>query len=176
MERTSFADMECPIARTLEVVGEWWTLVVVRDAFLGVRRFQDFQARLGIAPNTLTRRLEALCAHGILEKRRYEERPPRDEYTLTEKGRDLLPLLLSLATYGNRWLAGDEGASIVPIDVATGAEVDPVLVDRRTARPLRAGVVALRAGPAASERLRAALDPPRVLGERSHRRSARAAR
>ncbi len=80
--------MTCPIARSLEHVGEWWSILILRDAFRGVTRFEGFRDSLGIAPNILTRRLKALVAAGLLERRRYCERPPRDEYVLTERGRD----------------------------------------------------------------------------------------
>ena len=88
MQRKSFADMTCPIARSLEHVGEWWSMLILRDAFGGMTRFDEFQQSLGIAPNMLTRRLAALVEAGLLERRRYSERPPRDEYVLTERGRD----------------------------------------------------------------------------------------
>src|SRR5262245_9881195 len=105
VRRTSFADMPCTIAQTLEVVGEWWTLLIVRDAVLGVTRFDDWQRRLGIARNVLSARLDALVEHGILERRRYQEHPPRDEYVLTRKGRDLIPVLEALRTWGDRHAA-----------------------------------------------------------------------
>lgn len=106
MRRTSFADMNCSVAQTLEVVGEWWTLLILRDAFLGVRRFAEFQERLGIARNVLTDRLDTLVEHGVLERRQYQHRPPRDEYVLTRKGRDLLPVIHALREWGDRWVFG----------------------------------------------------------------------
>lgn len=109
MRRTSFAGMECSVARTLEVVGEWWTMLVIREAFNGVRRFDDFQGRLGIARNVLAARLQSLVDHGVLERRQYQDRPPRCEYRLTEKGRDLYPVLIAMLTWGDRWTAGEEG-------------------------------------------------------------------
>jgi len=102
MQRTSFADMPCPIARSLEHVGEWWSLLILRDAFGGLTRFDDFLKNLGIAPNMLSRRLAALVEAGLLEKRRYSERPPRDEYVLTARGRDFRPVLVELAAFGQR--------------------------------------------------------------------------
>ena len=89
VKRTSFAEMHCSIAQTLEVVGEWWTLLILRDAFLGVTRFDDWQRRLGIARNVLSARLDVLVEQGILERRQYQDHPPRDEYVLTRKGTDL---------------------------------------------------------------------------------------
>src|SRR3954469_18978997 len=96
MQRTSFDAMPCPIARSLERVGEWWSMLILRDAFAGMKRFEDFRESLGIAPNMLTRRLNALVEAGFLERRRYRERPPRDEYLLTERGRDFRPVLIAM--------------------------------------------------------------------------------
>ncbi|MCZ7578374.1 MAG: transcriptional regulator [Dehalococcoidia bacterium] len=109
MRRTSFAEMECSVARTLEVIGEWWTMLVIREAFSGVRRFDDFQGRLGIARNVLAARLQSLVDHGVLERRQYHDRPPRCEYRLTEKGRDLYPVLIAMLTWGDKWTAGEAG-------------------------------------------------------------------
>jgi DNA-binding HxlR family transcriptional regulator len=109
MRRTSFAEMECSVARTLEVVGEWWTMLVIREAFSGVRRFDDFQGRLGIARNVLAARLQSLVDHGVLERRQYQDRPPRCEYRLTEKGLDLYPVLIAMLTWGDTWTAGEAG-------------------------------------------------------------------
>ena len=94
--------MACPIARSLEHVGEWWSMLILRDAFAGVTRFDDFQTNLGIAPNMLARRLAALVEGGLLERRRYQERPPRDEYVLTARGRDFKPVLAALVAFGKR--------------------------------------------------------------------------
>ena len=91
MQRKSFGKMPCPIARSLERVGEWWSILIIRDALHGFTRFDEFQRSLNIAPNILTRRLSALVDAGLLERRRYSERPPRYEYILTEKGRDFSP-------------------------------------------------------------------------------------
>jgi DNA-binding HxlR family transcriptional regulator len=102
MQRTSFAEMPCPIARSLERVGEWWSLLILRDAFGGLTRFDEFKRSLGIAPNMLSRRLAALVEAGLLEKRRYSERPPRDAYVLTARGRDFQPVLAELAAFGLR--------------------------------------------------------------------------
>jgi len=155
--------MECPIARSIDQAGDGWTLLIVRNALLGARRFQDFERALAIPPNTLARRLETLLEHGIVARRLYEERPPREEYVLTAKGRDLASVLLAFAAWGNRWLA-PRGAVIECTDAATGRVVEPVVVDRKTGRELRAGRVALRAGPGASARLRASLSRPALFG------------
>src|SRR4051812_49849337 len=91
MQRTSFGSMQCPIARSLERVGEWWSILILRDAFQGLTRFDQFQKSLEIAPNMLTRRLNALVEAGLLQRRRYSERPPPDGDVLTERGRGLPP-------------------------------------------------------------------------------------
>jgi DNA-binding HxlR family transcriptional regulator len=135
MQRKSFGTMSCPIARSLERVGEWWSILILRDAFRGLTRFDQFQASLGIAPNMLTKRLNALVESGLLEKRAYSEHPPRYEYVLTERGRDFRPVLWALLAWGNKHFA-PEGPSVVVVDSKTGEVADPVLVDRNTGRPL----------------------------------------
>src|SRR5919199_1954828 len=96
MQRKSFGTMSCPIARSLERVGEWWSILILRDAFYGLTRFDEFRKSLGIAPNMLTRRLGALVEAGLLQRRRYSQRPPRDEYLPTARGRDFRPVVLAL--------------------------------------------------------------------------------
>ena len=135
MQRKSFGDMQCPIARSLDRVGEWWSMLILRDASLGLTRFDQFQESLGIAPNILTRRLGKLVEAGLLDRRRYSERPPRYEYLLTQAGRDFRPVLWALLAWGNRHFA-PEGPSVVIVDSKTGAEADPILVDRISGRPL----------------------------------------
>src|ERR1700688_2066382 len=153
MQRKSFGNMSCPVARSLERVGEWWSILILRDALHGFTRFDQFQKSLGIAPNMLTRRLNALVEAELLERRRYSERPPRDEYVLTSRGRDFRPVLISLLAWGNRHFA-PEGPSVQLIDKKTGAVSDPVLVDRVTGRPITATDHAMAVGPAAPERTR----------------------
>jgi DNA-binding HxlR family transcriptional regulator len=153
MQRKSFGSMPCPIARSLERVGEWWSMLILRDALHGMTRFDEFQKSLGIAPNMLARRLDALVEAGLLERRRYSERPPRDEYVLTARGRDFRPVLFALLAWGNKHFA-PEGASVQLIDTKTGAAVDPILVDRATGRPIQQPEYALAPGPAAGERTR----------------------
>src|SRR5260221_10757822 len=112
--------MRCPIARSLERVGEWWSILILRDAIRGRTRFDEFQANLGIAPNILTRRLAALVDDGLLERRRYREHPPRDEYVLTARGRDFWPVLVTLLAWGNKHFA-TEGTSVDVVNAQTGA-------------------------------------------------------
>jgi DNA-binding HxlR family transcriptional regulator len=153
MERKSFGRMQCPIARSLERVGEWWSILILRDAFAGLTRFDQFQASLGIAPNILARRLNTLVESGLLERSRYTDRPPRYEYVLTERGRDFRQVVVALYAWGNKHFA-PEGFSVVLVDTKTGRTADPVLVDRSTGRPLTAERHAFVPGPAASERTR----------------------
>src|SRR4029077_19753176 len=126
MHRKNLDSMPCPIARSLERVGEWWSILIMRDALHGLKRFDEFHKSLGIAPNMLTRRLNALVEAGMLERRRYSEHPPRDEYVPTARGRDFRPVLLSLLAWGNRHFA-PEGASVMLVNRRTGAAVDPIL-------------------------------------------------
>jgi DNA-binding HxlR family transcriptional regulator len=134
-------------------VGEWWNMLILRDAAQGMTRFDEFQNSLGIAPNILTRRLNGLVEAGLLERRRYSERPPRDEYVLTERGRDFGPVLLAILAYGNRHFT-PEGASVVLLDSETGLQADPVVVDRVSGKEMVPGAFRMAAGPAANEALR----------------------
>ena len=157
MQHKSFGNMQCPIARSLERVGEWWSILILRDAFLGLTRFDQFQKSLDIAPNMLTRRLNGLVDSGLLERRLYSEKPPRYEYILTERGRDFRPVLLAMMAWGNRHFA-DEGQAIELVDRQLGHVVEPVLVDRQTGEPITRERHEMRAGPAASERMRARIE------------------
>jgi DNA-binding HxlR family transcriptional regulator len=136
MQRKSFAGMACPIARSLEQVGEWWSMLILRDAFAGKTRFDEFQQSLGIASNMLTRRLAALVSAGMLEKRLYSERPARHEYVLTERGRDFRTVLVALLAFGDRHFAVGGGAGARVVDAATGEVVEPMLVDRKSGKEL----------------------------------------
>jgi DNA-binding HxlR family transcriptional regulator len=159
MQHKSFANLQCPIARSLERVGEWWSMLILRDALRGARRFDEFQKNLAIAPNMLTRRLNSLVESGLLERRRYSDRPPRHEYLPTESARDFRPVLWLLIAWGNKHFA-PEGPSLLIVDAKTGTRADPILVDRATGRPLMSPDFALAAGPAASARLRRKYDAP----------------
>jgi DNA-binding HxlR family transcriptional regulator len=152
MKRKSFANMECPIARGLDRVGEWWSMLILRDAINGYTRFDQFQKGLGIAPNMLTRRLDALVESGLLTRRPYSEHPPRDEYVLTERGWDFRPVILALFAWGNKHFAGD-GVQVVIADRKTGRIADPVLVDRKTRLEITPARFHMIPGPAASERV-----------------------
>jgi DNA-binding HxlR family transcriptional regulator len=154
MQHKSFSDMPCPIARSLERVGEWWSILILRDAFHGLTRFDQFQKSLGIAPNMLTRRLNALVGNGLLERRPYGSRPPRHEYVLTEIGRDFRPVLWSLLAWGNRHFA-PEGPSVVVVDARTGIQAEPVLMDRVSGQVMTHPAFRSAPGPTADDQTRA---------------------
>lgn len=120
MRRASFEDMNCSIAQSLEIIGEWWTPLILRDAFLGITRFEEFQQRLGIARNILSTRLETLVEHGIMERRLYDDRRGRHEYVLTAKGRALWPVMVTLRQWGDQWLLGAGNEPIVTEHTACG--------------------------------------------------------
>ncbi|HEY4173017.1 MAG TPA: helix-turn-helix domain-containing protein [Rhodopila sp.] len=131
MQRKSFSTMQCPIARGLEHVGEWWSILILRDAFRGLTRFDEFSDSLGIAPNMLTRRLNALVEAGLLARQRYNERPPRDEYILTQRGRDFRPVMLAMMAFGNKHFPPDD-RTVQIVNVENGQAVDPLLLDPAT--------------------------------------------
>jgi len=144
---------ECPCARAVATVGEWWSILIMRDALQGLTRFDEFERSLGIAPNMLARRLKHLTEAGLFERRIYRERPPRHEYVLTPKGRDFFPVLAALVAYGNRRLA-PEGLSLVLADGRTSRPVRQVFVDAESGLPVPEEDVAVVAGPQASAGMR----------------------
>jgi len=136
MDTEKFSAGICPVARGALRTGDMWSMMILRDAALGITRFDDFRRSLGIAPNILTRRLGDLVKNGLLERRRYSERPPRDEYLLTACGRDFLPVLNALGQWGRTWFG--EGALSELVEAGTGRVVEPAVVDRATGQPLAA--------------------------------------
>ena len=134
MDTEKYSAGPCPVARALLHVGDAWSMMILRDASFGATRFDQFRTSLGIAPNILTRRLAALTEGGLLEKRRYSQRPPRDEYVLTAKGRDFLPILAAMGEWGRKHCG--KGETSFMIDAQTGALIEPVVVDRATGRSL----------------------------------------
>jgi len=140
--------MNCSVAQCLEVVGEWWSMLIIRDAFLGVRRFDDFQARLGISRNILNVRLTSLVDAGVLERVPYQERPLRHEYRLTEKGRDLWPVLTAMREWGDRW-AAPNGAPLEVVHDACGEVLHLLRTCDRCGEPADARSVHAQAGPGA---------------------------
>ena len=152
VERKSFADMHCSVAQCLEVVGEWWSMLILRDVFLGVTRFDDFQERLGISRNILNQRLSYLVETGVLEKVRYSDHPPRYDYRLTDKGRDLWPVLTAMRQWGDRY-AAPGGPPLQVTHKACGHICDAVLVCSVCGERLEARDVRAAAGPGAVEPL-----------------------
>jgi DNA-binding HxlR family transcriptional regulator len=122
---------ECPVVRTLERVGERWSILLLRELFRGAHRFDEFQTSLGIAPNILSARLTSLVEAGFVERRLYQEHPPRYSYHLTERGEDFIPVLFVLLEFGNKHFA-PEGAKVAVVDRDTAEVAEPVLVDRKT--------------------------------------------
>jgi len=146
MQRTSFRDMACSIAQCLEVVGDWWTMLVVRDVMLGVTRFDDLQSDLGISRNVLTDRLAKLVDADVLERVAYQDHPPRYDYRLTKKGRDLWPVLTAMRQWGDRWAAPD-GPPLVAEHRSCGHVVTAVLHCSECGERLAGRDLRLIAGP-----------------------------
>ncbi len=151
VERFRYSSENCSIRRTLDIVGERWTLLVLREAFYGVRRFEDFVRALGSPRDVLSRRLRTLVAEGILERRPYQDpgARARTEYRLTEKGRELLPVLVALMQWGDRWTADIEGPAVQPIHSGCGQPVGVALTCAAGHGPLTAREVAVQPGPGA---------------------------
>jgi DNA-binding HxlR family transcriptional regulator len=142
VERKSFANMHCSVAQCLEVVGEWWSMLILRDVFLGVTRFDDFQERLGISRNILNQRLNHLVETDVLEKVGYSDHPPRYDYRLTAKGRDLWPVLTAMRQWGDKH-AAPHGPPLRIVHKACGKVSEAVLTcskcgERLNARDVRA--------------------------------------
>ena len=140
MNKKSIPKDPCPIARSLALVGDAWSMLILRDAHLGLTRFDQFRKKLGIAPTILTRRLAMLTQEGLLERRLYSDRPPREEYLLTAAGRDFLPVLFMIGEWGRRHRRGGKLARFV--DAETGTEIKAVAIDEVTGakvgtRPIR---------------------------------------
>jgi DNA-binding HxlR family transcriptional regulator len=133
MQRTRFDSMPCPLARALEYLSDGWNVLILREVFCGARRFDEFQSKLEIPTNTLTARLKSLVAGGILERQQYNERPPRFEYVLTEKGRDLRPVMLTLLDWGNKYTA-PPNVSVRLLDKTTNQPVELALIDAQTGK------------------------------------------
>lgn len=149
MRRTSFAGMQCSVARTLEVVGDWWTPLVLRDLSLGIGRFEEMVEDLGIPRDVLANRLDRLVEHGMVERRRYCERPPRCDYVLTESGRDFVPVLLAMAAWGDRWMAEPCGPPVVLQHRTCGQVTVAQVTCSACGEPLRHGELLVCLGPGA---------------------------
>jgi DNA-binding HxlR family transcriptional regulator len=147
----NYDDQNCSVARALEVLGDRWTLLVIRDAFLGVRRFDDFQRNLGIARNVLSDRLQRLTDEGLLERHRYQERPERFEYRLSEKGLDLWPAIVTLMKWGDRYYAPPDGPPRIVRHRDCGGEVTQNLTCNACGAALTARDVYSEPGPGATQ-------------------------
>ena len=147
MRHSELQQQNCSIARTVAVLGERWTLVILREAFNRRRRFEDMQRDLGIARNILADRLQTLVAEGILERRAYQQRPERFEYRLTDKGRDLYPVLLALMQWGDRYTADEAGPPVELVHEPCGQHTNPRLVCDHCGEPIDPRDMRPRAGP-----------------------------
>lgn len=146
--------LNCSLADTLDLIGERWTILILREAFYGSRRFEDFLQHLGIARNILTDRLKKLSDNGILERVPVKPGAKRHEYKLTPKGRDLYPALIALTQWGDRWLHQETGAPIRFLDRSSGEEIADVAIFARDGRCLGTRDLALEPGPGATDETR----------------------
>ncbi|BDG70313.1 winged helix-turn-helix transcriptional regulator [Roseomonas fluvialis] len=151
MPRIDFARMRCPVARAMAILGERWTILLLREAFAGTTRFDAFERNLGIAPNILSARLAALVRHGLLERR---PEGGRHAYHLTDRGRDAFPLYLAIRDWGARHLSGPEGPPTIMVDLATGAPVPAPAPRRADGSAIRPEDVRILPGPGANEAIR----------------------
>lgn len=149
MQRTNFGELVCSIARTLDVIGEPWSPLILRDVWVGMRRFDELQADLKISRKVLTERLNHLVDHGVLERRPYDNRP-RYEYHLTEKGTQLVDLLMVMKGWGDKWLAGEAGPPVLYRHHACGEIADVALHCTHCDKPMHATDVDVLAGPGTS--------------------------
>ena len=150
----AFADLNCSIAQPLAFLGERWALLVVRDVSIGRRRFDEIQESLGVATNVLSQRLATLVEEGVLERRRYSEHPERFEYRLTEKGRELVPVLLALLRWGDRWTASEAGPPLETVHTACDHTFHVVPTCSHCGEEVEAGKVRPRPGPGATDKQR----------------------
>lgn len=158
MKAKSFAGMRCSIAGALEAIGDRWAILVLRDLSLGLSRYDELQASLGIPNTTLSSRLKHLEAHGLIERRPYQDRPPRHAYALTDKGRDLWKVTTALREWGDRWDASGFGAPTVEVvDRDTGRDLTLALIDPDTGRAVPRERVHYRPGPGADDLIRTLL-------------------
>ena len=160
MKPKSFAGMRCSMAGALEAIGDRWALLVIRDLSMGLSRYDNLRARTGIPAATLAARLKHLVDSGIVERTRYQDRPPRDEYRLTPKGQDLWKVSVALREWGDRWDATGFGKPTVEIfDRETGRPLNLALVDPKTGKAVPLERVQHRPGPGADDTTRRLLDP-----------------
>lgn len=164
MKRTSFANWPCSIARAMDLLGDWWTPLVLREAFYGIQRFDDFHNGLNIARNTLADRLKTLVAEGLMEKRAYQADPVRYDYLLTQKGRAFFPVLVALQQWGDEWLSDETGPPIVLRHERCGHDASAKVVCSSCDEPLTSEDTTLHIGPGYPERLTHREDVRRRFG------------
>jgi DNA-binding HxlR family transcriptional regulator len=149
VRQTSFAQMQCSLARGLELIGDWWTPLIIRDLQLGVDRFDALAEDLGISRNLLATRLSHLVEHGIVARRRYREHPPRDRYILTEAGRAFVPVLMALTAWGDQWATPEGGPPLVYLHHRCGRQFTPTVSCDACGDPITPADVGVRPGPGA---------------------------
>lgn len=161
MRNAVFESQTCSVARALEIIGEWWTLLIVREAFFGTRRFSDFEKILGVAKNVLSDRLAKLVASGVMERSPVTGRGNPRDYTLTQKGMDLFPVVVALMQWGDRWIYSPEHAPIRLLDRQTGEEISPIEVRSAQDKMLSLADVVVVPGPGANGAIRRRFGRPR---------------
>ena len=148
--RHRFSDENCSVAQSLEVLGDWWTMLIVREAFLGSRRYADFEANLAISKNVLAQRLAHLVEHGVMTRVDAGVHGPRYEYELTARGKDLLTILTALRQWGDRWVFGPGREPLLIQDARTGRPIPRLVLRDEEGQPLRSSDIEVRPGPGAS--------------------------
>lgn len=150
--RRRFQQENCSIAQALEILGDWWTLLIIREAFVGTRRFADFEQNLGISKNILTQRLEHLTGHGVLERVDAGVHGTRFEYQLTRMGKDLITLITALRQWGDRWVFGEGHEPLLVLDRRTGRKIPRLRILDEEGHPMRSGDMQIQPGPGASKK------------------------
>ena len=147
MEKISFADMRCCLARSLDLIGDWWSPLIIRDLFLDITRFDELVEDLGISRNLLTRRLKSLAENGVIERIAYQQAPTRYEYRLTEAGRELVPVILALTAWGDRWAQPRQGSPILFVHKSCGHQFAPTVSCSKCGEAITADNVKAVPGP-----------------------------
>jgi DNA-binding HxlR family transcriptional regulator len=166
MERTNFQGMRCSIARALDLVGEWWSPLILRDLYLGVGRFDEIIEDLGISRNLLTSRLAALIDAGVVTKKPYQTRPVRYEYALTEAGAEFVPVLVALSAWGDRWAPTPKGPPIRYLHQRCGCRFEPRIRCSQCGEDLVANQINAVAGPGGAAKRGTRVVARRLMGER----------
>ena len=165
MTRNNVEALNCSLANTLNLIGEWWVILILRESIYGNRRFEDFQQQLGIARNILTDRLRKLCDNGILERIPVKQGAKRHEYKLTPMGRDLYPSLIALTQWGDRWLQPPDGKPMKLIERATGEEISDIAIYSKDGRKLHERELEMIPGPGANENTKQRLQQMALVWE-----------